>query len=203
MNRSTLRFAAILFAGCCLAAGFAFANSHDKDNAKTAAAPAAPDMEMMMKLAAPGPQHEVLKQYVGEWKTTTKMYTGPGEPTVAQGATEFQMVLGDRYLEERATGTFGDMPFEGRGITGYDNAKKAYVFSWIDNMGTGLMTGTGSYDAAKKVMTFKVSGTGPDGKPATYRSTIAWVDASTCVYTMYLDVKGKEQKMMETTYIRS
>ena len=196
MSRSSLRFAAIV-AGCCLTAGLAFANSHDNKDAKGAA-----DMEAMMKLAAPGAPHEMLKKSVGTWKTSVKSYMAPGEPMTTEGQSELKMTLGDRYLEEIATGDMGGMQFEGHGVTGYDNAKKMYVFSWVDNMGTGIMNGTGTYDEAKKLLTMKSTGTGMDGKPATFRSTMTFPDDNTRVFTMYMAEKGKEKKMMEMTYTR-
>jgi hypothetical protein len=126
----------------------------------------------------------------------------PGEPMTSEGQSELKLMLGDRYLEEHATGNMGGMQFEGHGITGYDNAKKMYVFSWVDNMGTGIMNGTGSYDEAKKMLTMKSTGTGMDGKPATYRSTMTFPDDNTMLFTMFTVEKGKEKKMMEMTYTR-
>ena len=54
------------------------------------------------------------------------------------------------------------MPFEGMGIVGYDNLLKKFVSVWIDNMGTGLMPGTGTYDAATKTYTYTTVVSGCD-----------------------------------------
>jgi len=35
-------------------------------------------------------------------------------------------------------GKMKDMMFKGMGMEGYDNVKKKFVASWIDNMGTGI-----------------------------------------------------------------
>ena len=35
-------------------------------------------------------------------------------------------------------GKMKDMQFKGMGVEGYDNVKKKFVASWIDNMGTGI-----------------------------------------------------------------
>jgi hypothetical protein len=198
MSRTPFRLAAMLFAGCCLVATVAFANSHNKD----AAAAGGDPMEAMMKAGAPGPQHDQLKKMEGSWKTSVKSWMAPGEPTTSAGASECHMILGGRFLEERATGDMMGMPFEGHGLIGYDNMKKQYLMTWIDNMGTGIMSANGSYDDAKKTLTFKSMTTGMDGKPAAYRSTSTWTDDNTMVLTMYQTQKGKETKAMEITYTR-
>jgi hypothetical protein len=38
---------------------------------------------------------------------------------------------------------------------GYDNAKKKFVSTWIDNMGTGMMTAEGEWNPSKKSIEFK------------------------------------------------
>ena len=35
------------------------------------------------------------------------------------------------------------MTFKGTGIEGYDNGKKKFVGTWMDNMGTGIMMSEG------------------------------------------------------------
>ncbi|MDB5246227.1 MAG: hypothetical protein JWQ40_621 [Segetibacter sp.] len=44
------------------------------------------------------------------------------------------MIIGGRYQESLHPGTFSVMPLEGKSIVGYDNAKKVFVSSWIENM---------------------------------------------------------------------
>ena len=46
------------------------------------------------------------------------------------------------------------MLFEGLGIFGYDNFKKKYVYTWVDNMGTMIMLAEGTPDATGKVITY-------------------------------------------------
>ena len=53
-----------------------------------------------------------------------------------------------------ADGKMKDMQFKGMGIEGYDNVKKKFVGSWIDNMGTGIMMSEGTYDPATKTFTY-------------------------------------------------
>src|SRR5205085_6861885 len=103
-----------------------------------------PQMAEMMKMAAPGPQHLALKPIVGKWKVSTKSYMAPGEPTVSEGSCTNSMILGGRFVQQIVKSTMMGMPFEGMGITGYDNMQKMYTFTWLDNMGTQTMSGTGT-----------------------------------------------------------
>jgi hypothetical protein len=68
-------------------------------------------------------------------------------------------------------------PFHGIGFTGYDNLKKKYVMSWMDNAATGIMYSEGTYDPATK--TFTYVGECPDvmnGKYARSRTVDKMID---------------------------
>ena len=161
-------------------------------------------MAEMMKLAKPGEGHDRLKPLAGAWKTTVKMWNKPGEePQVSQGECTDQWIMDGRYMKEECSGTFADMPFQGMGITGYDNAKKIYVSNWIDTMGTGIMSSTGSVDKTGKTFTYR--STMPDpatGKPMKVRMTTKVVDNDSHVFAMYVPAGPKEFMMMEITYTR-
>lgn len=171
---------------------------------KSSKAAPTPEEQMaeMMKLGMPGPQHEMMKKCEGTWKAVTKSWEGPGDPKVSEGSAEFKMVLDGRFLEERYHGTMMNQPFEGYGLTGYDNMKKAYSMLWADNSQTSMMLATGSYDEAKKMLTFKAPMAGMDGKPTTARMTLEFPNDNTQLFTMYATQKGKESKMVEITYSR-
>jgi hypothetical protein len=47
-------------------------------------------------------------------------------------------------------GKMKNMTFKGMGIEDYDNVKKKFVGTWVDNMGTGIMMSEGDYDVATK-----------------------------------------------------
>jgi hypothetical protein len=165
---------------------------------------AAPDsmMAAMMKLAAPGPEHAALRAMEGTWKAVVKSYNAPAEPAISEGLSENRMILGGRYLEQRFQSTMMDQPFEGYGLTGYDNATHRYTYLWVDNMSTSMMTGGGTMDETGKMLTTTATMPGPDGKPADVKMVTKIVDANTHVFSMYGVMGGKEQLMMEITYTR-
>jgi hypothetical protein len=110
-----------------------------------------------------------------------------------------------RLLEDHTTGTFEKMPFTGLGHVGYDNMKKKYVSTWMDNMGTAIMMSEGTYDAATK--TFTYTGEMPDpmqGKYVKSRTTEKMVDKDHWVMSMYsTGADGKEVQGMEISYTRA
>ncbi len=115
--------------------------------------------EMMAKwekTTKPGAHHQALEAFVGEWNTITKVWMGgPGAPPVeSTGTSSFKWVLGGRYVQQIFSGTMMGKPYEGIGHTGYDNYKNMYVFSWIQNQSTEMLTGMGMADPSKKVFTF-------------------------------------------------
>jgi len=159
-------------------------------------------MEMMEKLGAPGSQHVDLMKYSGKWKTTNKSWMSPGDPVVTNGISTYKPILGGRFLMEEYKGTFMDKPFEGFGITGYDNQKKEYVNIWMDNLGTMVMIARGNMDASGKVLTMNTEWEDPSGQKSLVRMVTTNQDPNTKIFEMFTTREGQEVKEMEITYAR-
>jgi hypothetical protein len=162
-------------------------------------------LKMMQEMSAPGKEHEALKPLVGSFTCTTKMIMAPGAPpTESTGTVERKWILGNRYIQEDVKATMGGIPFEGFGITGYDKLQKFYHAYWVDSMGTGTWTMTGTADAAGKVLTF----TGENFDPMSMskkkgRSTTDLTDPNKHVMKMYdTGPDGKEFMGFEMTCTR-
>jgi hypothetical protein len=166
------------------------------------------EMQKMMALMQPGPNHEALGRLVGKWKTTFRMWMGSGEPQVSEGTATYEWMLGERYLVNHQTGTFSDMPFEGMGIDGYDNGKREFFTCWMDNMGTGVMWLTGSADADGQGWTFRGSMFDPSqGKDVPVHTEVRLDGKDRYTYRMFEpmpgpDGKPQEMKIMEITAVR-
>jgi hypothetical protein len=160
----------------------------------------------MMDYMKPGEAHKLLAKEDGEWTGEMKMWMSPGAPPVTNtGSAVFKMIMDGRYQQGHHKGNFGGMPFEGISTTAYDNAKKVYVSSWIDNMGTGLMTMEGKWDEATKTINYKGKMVCPaNGMECDVREVYRIVDDNTRYMEMYgPDLKtGKEYKSMEMTFTR-
>lgn len=169
--------------------------------------PKAKMMAEMQKLGAPSENHKVLDVFVGNWEHAGKAWMSPEEkPVDFKGTNVNKWILGKRFVEQRAKGQWMDQPFEGIGITGYDNMKGEYNMVWLDNMTTGLMTASSQYDAATKTFseagTFSCPMTGEKNKA--YRAVTKIQDDDHYRYeTFFKDKDGKEYKSMELQYERS
>ncbi len=165
-------------------------------------------MDALVAAGTPGPQHAKLARSVGEWSGTTKSWQGPGAEAAASTCkVTIQPMMDGRYVKCEWK---GDMPgmgmFHGFGINGFDNVSQQYVSTWIDNMSTGMMRGTGELSSDGSTMTWNYEFNCPiEKKPVAMREVERWVDADTMVLEMFgPDMStGKEFKMMEATLKRT
>ncbi|MBA3556753.1 MAG: DUF1579 family protein, partial [Gemmatimonadales bacterium] len=118
--------------------------------AQEAAQMSAEEQAMMQKwaeYATPGEPHQRLASMAGDWTWTSKWWMAPdAPPEESSGTTSSSMAMDGRYLMENYEGSMMGQPFKGHAITGFDNFRDEYVSTWIDNMGTGMMTSRGTYD---------------------------------------------------------
>ena len=170
-----------------------------------------PKMQEMMKKMAeastPNEHHKRLADMAGNWSYTSKMWESENAtPEESKGTSKMKMILGGRWLQQDIKGKAMGMPFEGMGLTGYDNIKGQYETLWLDTMGTAAMKGTGNYDEASKTLKDSGQFTCPaTGKDEKYRGEWKIIDKNNMVYTMYsagMDGKGPEFKNMEMTFKR-
>ena len=106
-----------------------------------------------MAYMTPGEPHKMFAKMDGEWTGDMKMWMSPdAQPITSTGSATFKTIMGGRYQQGIHKGDMMGQPFEGHSTTAYDNAKKVYISSWIDNMGTGLMTMEGTWDEATKTI---------------------------------------------------
>lgn len=162
-------------------------------------------MEAWMRAATPGEPHRRLAEGVGTWDCRMTSWEEPGgAPNVSQGTSINDLVLGGRFLRQTFRGTAMGQPFNGLGYTGFDNVKKRYVSTWMDDMGTAIMVSYGTMGSdGSLTMTSEVADP-VTGKPTKMREILRFPDKDHQVFEMYApDRSGKEFKMMEILYSRS
>jgi hypothetical protein len=132
----------------------------------------------MMKAMTPGEHHKHLSRMEGKFEYTSKMWMAPGtQPIESKGTSEQKMIMGGRYLQDMVSGDAMGMPFEGMGLTGYDKLSGEYTFAWIDNMGTGIMRGSGSCSKGGTVFTLEGSVRAPGvEEPLPFKQVVTLVD---------------------------
>lgn len=127
----------------CLALGaFAFV-AHARQGAADPAA-----MAEMMRLAQPGPEHEELARYAGEWDVTMSLAMMPGAaPMQAQAKAVAASILGKRFLEIDTEGSMMGMPVQSKSLLGFDRRHGRWTTVGFDTMGTYWVSGQGVRDA--------------------------------------------------------
>lgn len=163
-------------------------------------------MKAMMEYGTPGEPQKMLAKSNGTWDAQVIMWMGDGAPAdTSTGSCTNKMIMGDRYQVSNFKGDMMGMPFEGMSTTAYDNAKKVFVSTWIDNMGTGIMSMEGPWDEATKSMTMTGKVVSPvDGRVCELKQVYKIVDDNTQIMEMYGpdSQTGKQYKNMKITFTR-
>ncbi|MGZ5191427.1 MAG: DUF1579 domain-containing protein [Flavisolibacter sp.] len=198
-------YAAVLCMSCnnAIAQGVSPTNTKPQERPDSATA-----MKNWMNYMTPGKEHELLAAANGSWVGEVTMWMEPDKPPMKSTTTTTNnMLLGNRYQQSVHKGDMMGMPFEGISTVAFDNHKKVFITSWIDNMGTGVMTAEGPWDEATKSITFKgkmVDPTLGNGKECDFREVFTIIDNDNQKMEMYApDPKtGKEFKNMEIKMTR-
>ncbi|HVR43705.1 MAG TPA: DUF1579 domain-containing protein [Thermoanaerobaculia bacterium] len=161
-------------------------------------------MEAMMQAATPGEPHRLLDRLVGSWDAEVTMWIDPsGPPVVSSGVSENRWILGGRWIEQRFRGTFQGAEFEGLGHYGYDNVKKKYLSSWMDNFSTWMMTAEGRTDAGGKLIHRGRSWDSMQGREVEIEDRTTFVGSDHVKSEMFSSgADGRPVKVMEIHYKR-
>lgn len=162
-------------------------------------------MKAWQEYSTPSDVHKMIASWDGVWTTETTMWMDPkAPPSKSMAVATNRMVMDGRYQETTYKGEFMGMPFNGKGTLAYDNARKVFNSTWIDNMGTGMMFLEGTWDEATKTINLKGKSTDPMTKASMdVRETFTIVDANTQRMEMFSNgMDGKEFKTMEIVFKR-
>ncbi len=171
-------------------------------------------MAMMMEMMKPGENHKLLANGVGTWDYHVKAWMSPdpnSAPTESSGTAVTRAVFDGRFfISEHAgkmqmpgpDGKMMDMDFKGIGTEGYDNAKKKFVATWIDNMGTGIMGLEGTYDAGTKTLTYLGEYQMMPGMKTKVREVLKLSDRDHRTFEFFEDRGGTEVRTLEIKYTR-
>lgn len=163
-------------------------------------------MQNWQMYATPGETHKMMASWNGTWSAEVTSWDNPGAPPrISRGKAVNKTIFNGLYQVSSFSGDMMGMPFEGQSTLGYDNHKKVFVSSWIDNMGSGIMHMEGPWDEGSKTITMTGKMVNPaTGEECSYREVMKVVDDKNQVMEMYgPDTEGKEYKVMEIKYKRS
>jgi len=168
-----------------------------------------PDSATMMKnwqeYMTPGEVHKMMAKWDGTWSGDVTMWMAPGVPEQKSTSTAVnKMIMNGLYQESNHSGDMMGMPFSGKSTVAYDNHRKEFVSTWIDNMGSGIMVMKGTWDEATKTINMKGKMVDPGTKMDTdVRETFKIIDDNTQEMEMFvMTPDGKEFKTMNIKYTR-
>jgi Protein of unknown function (DUF1579) len=171
-------------------------------------------MKQMMEMSKLNENHKLLADMNGNWNYTIKMWMNPdptAKPQESKGTAVRKSIMDSRYCVMDVTGKMEmpgpdgkkkEMTFKGHAIEGYDNIKKKFVGSWIDNMGTGIQFSEGTYDPATKTFTYTSEMEPMPGMKTQVREVLKVTDNNHMMLEWYENQGGQERKTMEIAYTR-
>jgi hypothetical protein len=196
----------------------AFAQTPEPSAAANPAAggpPSSEDMQKMMELSKLNENHKLLTDSVGSWSYTVKMWMNgdsSSKPDISKGTATRKAIMDGRFVVMDVTSKM-DMPgpdgkpksmtFKGHGLEGYDNVKKKFVGTWMDNMGTGIMMSEGDYDPATKTFTYNSEMEPMPGMKTAVREVLKITDKNHMTFEWYENRGGQDVKTMQIDYTRN
>lgn len=141
----------------------------------------------------------------GGWSEKVLIWMNPNvaTPTETISATINKMISGGRYQVTEKEETVMGMPFEGMPLLGYDNIKKKFTYTRVDNLGTGTMTLEGDCNDATKSIELKGKTFEPTtGKHISMRQNIKFIDNDIQEMQIFDPKNDNEKKTMEIKMIR-
>ncbi len=163
---------------------------------------AQPGMDEMMKMAAPGPEHELLKSMTGKWKYKLTNYMDPSSPTKTSGTAKGEMMLGGRFSRFESTGKMMGANFSTFSLMGFDRRKNKYFIVECDEFGTYTVFAEGDYDKATKTLT--LSGENEEeGTKVPFQFIFKLTDANHMSFSIVMEMGGPKMKMIDVEYTRA
>lgn len=161
-------------------------------------------MQAYIAAGTPGEQHAALAAAVGDYDLAIRSWDTPDAPPSEEtGTATRSMILDGRVMVEQVQAKMHGQPFNGHGMTGYDNVSGKWWSTWNDSMSTGVMVSEGDCDEHGSC-TFAGSWNDPiTNSKVNARFTNRWTGPTTEVFEMYgPGPDGEEYKMMEMTYTK-
>ena len=178
--------------------------AHDQDQQMK---PPSPDeMQAMMAMMGPGPEHKDFEPLAGTWDMDITFNMG-GPPMKVSGRAVNTLILGGRFLKSETKGHAPVMgvDVESLSIYGFDRRTNEYTVVGYDTMGTYYVTAAGKKQPGAKevVMQGWIEEDAPVSGRMDYDMVLRWVDADTYVSEIIFKFPAGPTKVAEMTFRRA
>ena len=159
----------------------------------------------MEAAATPGPAHNALEVFVGNWKAEVKCWMEPGgPPNVSQATAKTAWIMNGRFVQEEFHGEMMGKAFHGRSLMGFDNTKQKFNSVWVSDVQTSMFTSEGKGENGNKIITLEgktdCAMTGRRDVPM--KTVFRVLSPDKHVFEMYDVSRGENAKTMEIIYTR-
>jgi len=162
-------------------------------------------LAQMPEMPKPTKEHELLRQFAGEWEMTAETVPAPGQDAIKCSGTESAKMVGGFWLVSRNESSMMNMPVSNLLTIGYSPTAKKYVGTFVCSMDSTLWKYEGTMDATGKALTLETSGPSPmdPTKIAKFRETLELKDKDHKVFTSLMqNEEGKWVKIVTMDYRR-
>lgn len=154
----------------------------------------------------PSAVHEMLGNYTGNFTLEITMWMSANqEPQVVNVQSTNRMILGGRFLEMTQKGKMAGMDYHALTTIGYNNSNKHIALTTVTNLGTGILSLTGTWDEKTKLGNLTGTLTNPvTKKPIQVRQAVSFSNKNTFLFENYDQEEGaKERKSIQYRFIRA
>jgi hypothetical protein len=157
------------------------------------------------EMPKPTKEHELLKQFAGDWKLTAEAEAAPGQEPIKAEGTESATMLGEFWLIGKSDSKMAGMSNSSVLTIGYDPKEEQYIGTFYCTADSTLWKYAGEMDESGKKLTLKTEGPSmfDPMKTAKYREVLELVDPDHKTFTSFIEgPDGKWMKMVEMKYER-
>ena len=153
----------------------------------------------------PGPEHDWLQQFVGDWETEVECRMEPGKRPMKTKGIESVRTIGGLWIVAEGKSAIMDKPMTSILTLGYDFEQKKYVGTWVSSCMTHLLQYEGSVDLATETLTLETEGPCPHspGTVAKFKEVIEVKSRQHRVFTSSMQAQdGKWATIATINYRR-
>lgn len=165
--------------------------------------PTPEEMQQMMALLAPGPEHKDFEPLAGTWDMSIAFNMG-GPMMTFTGRAVNTMILGGRFLKSESIGKdpASGMEIEALSIYGFDRRTGEFTIVGYDTFGTYYVTAAGKKAPGAKTVVMQGE-VAEHGSIKKYDMVLRWIDANTYVSEIVFHLPEGDLKVAEITYRRA
>ncbi|MDA8743706.1 DUF1579 domain-containing protein [Rubripirellula amarantea] len=153
----------------------------------------------------PEPQHQWLKQFVGQWTSSSRTIASGEQPAMQCTGTMDSRMLGEFWIVNEISGDMDGTKFNAILTIGFDSDRKRYVGTWIDSMMNYMWHYEGDVEASGKKLVLIAEGPNvmAEGKTTKFRDSYEFNTPDTLTSTSeVMDDDGNWVTFMNGTVTR-